>query len=742
MTIIHHEPPKEGWQGLVQNWKNDLVAATSVALVALPLALGIAIACGVDPIAGLISSIIGGLAATFFKGGHVSINGPAAGLIAVIITSIELLGGDYNAMLAVFIVSGVIQVALGAFRMGKIGNMVPSYVIHGILAAIGVIILSKQIRVMLGSTNVSTASNSFQTLLEVPQNILTANPYVTFIGLLSLAILVIYPKIENKLIHFIPAAVWVLVFGVPLVFLLGFSTESSYSFLGFSHEINPQKLLINIPDNLLDGLMYPDFSRIGTLPFWIAVISLTLIASIEILAIGKAVDKMDPYKRNTNLDKDLIGNGIGTILAACIGGLPMITVIARSSVNINNGAKTKWSNFYHGLILLVIVILFVPIIQKVPLAALAAILVYTGYKLVQPEIWREAFGSGWEQLLFFIATLFGTLFTDLLTGIFIGIGVTFITHWLAMGVPFSMYWKYIRHPDIKISEEESGHFKIKMTGVANFTTILSLKNKIESLENPQSVALDFSHARLVDFTVLEYLSELTAIYRKKEHKFEVNGLVNHRTTSDHPFALHVIPSSKHLRLTQRQRNLKTFAASVNATFRVNRDWYAEYLNDFHYFEKRPVEYKSNVMRGEFIEKDVTWEICDITFEEGAWQYSEKHKTTAQLVKFPFEIPVFALEKEQFFDKVMNLVGFQDIDFEEFKVFSDKFLLIGHDEAKVRAFFTTKLVEFLSHEDIYHVESNGEALLIFKEIRIGHSEDVDKMYHFCEELTHIICENDD
>jgi carbonic anhydrase len=385
------------------------------------------------------------------------------------------------------------------------------------------------------------------------------------------------------------------------------------------------------------------------------------------------------------------------------------------------------------------VILFVPVIQKVPLAALAAILVYTGYKLVQPEIWREAFASGWEQLLFFMATLLGTLFTDLLTGIFIGIGVAFVTHWLAMGVPFSVYWKYIRRPDIKIEkEEEEGHFKMRMNGIANFTTILALKNKIESLNTPKSLALDLSHARLVDFTVLEYLSETAAIFRKKGHKFVVNGLINHRTTSEHPFALHVIPSSKHVRLTQRQRNLKVFAGTVNANFRVNRDWYAEYLNDFHYFEKRPAEYKNNVIKGEFTEKGVSWEICDITFEEGAWLYSEKHKTTAQLVKFPFEIPVFALEREQLFDKVMSLVGFQDIDFEEFKVFSDKFLLIGHNEAKVRAFFTSELVEFLSNEDIYHVESNGEALLIFKEIRLGHSSDVEKLHHFCEELIHIVC----
>ena len=708
MTTIHHELPKEGWQGLVQNWKNDLVAAISVALVALPLCLGIAIGCEFPPISGLITAIVGGIITTFFRGSHLGINGPAAGLIAVTLSAYFALGENANAVLAVFIVAGGLQILLGVFKMGKIGNMVPSYVIHGILAAIGLIILSGQISVMLGSTVGDKPGTSFEALMQIPNYILQANPFVALIGITSLIILVIYPKIENKFIHFIPAAVWVLAVTVPLILILGFPAGGVKEIFNQTFNLDPTKLLITIPDNLLEGLFFPDFSMMGSGAFWVSVISLTLISAIEILAIGKAVDKIDPYKRNSNLNKDLIGNGIGSILAACIGGLPMITVIARSSVNVTNGAKTKWSNFYHGILLLIIVVALTPIIQKVPRAALAAILVYTGYKLARPEIWKNAISSGWEQLLFFGATLFGTLFTDLLTGIFIGIGVTFIAHWLITGLSFPEYWKYIRYPKVVIKEEDN-NVTVQIGRLANFTTILPIKKAIENIPDKKNVIVNLAGAKLVDFTVLEFLHEYSNMYKVRGGSFKIEGLNNHRSSSEYPWALRVLPTIKNVRLTTRQRNLKEFAEQVGAKFKVTRDWYAEYYNEFHYFETRPVEYKSSCTLGEFKDKNISWEISDITFEEGALLYSEKHKTTSLLLKFPYQIPVFSLEKEQLFDKVMSMVGFQDIDFEEFKVFSDKFHLIGRNETEVRAFFSSELIKFFNTHEIYHIESNGEAL---------------------------------
>ncbi|MCK5443437.1 MAG: SulP family inorganic anion transporter, partial [Maribacter sp.] len=400
----------KGIKGIKENWRNDLSAALSVSLVALPLALGIAVASEVAPMAGVLSAIIGGVVTTFFRGGHLAINGPAAGLIAVILGGLVALDGNINYVLAAIVVSGAIQVILGFLKMGRFAKLLPSSVLHGILAAIGVIIFAKQAHYALGTT--SNADNTIGTLLDIFYKLPEANPFVFLVALIGILTLVFYKKINYKFIQIIPAPMWVLLLSLPVVFGFDFFNEHTISILGNAYSIGPE-LLIDIPDNPLDSIMHPDFGMMGTTAFWLTVLSITMIASVETLASARAVDKLDPYKRTTNLNKDLVGVGLSTMVSGALGGLPIITVIVRSTVNVNSNARTRWSNFYHGIFLILFVLILAPVLRSVPLAALAAILVYTGFKLASPLVFKQAYDQGVEQLLFLCSTLIITLFTNL-----------------------------------------------------------------------------------------------------------------------------------------------------------------------------------------------------------------------------------------------------------------------------------------------------------------------------------------
>jgi len=318
-------------------------------------------------------------------------------------------------------------VVLGFLKLGKIAEIIPSSVIRGVMVAIGIIIISSQIHVALGTH--TDAKNPIDKLMDVFIQLPNINPVLFLISGLGIFLLVVIPKIKGRLFQFFPASLWVLLLSIPFVYLFDFFTEHQIEFLGKQHTISPD-FLINIPDDLSQAIIFPNFGPINTFGFWIVVISITLIASIQTLAMAKAVDKLDPYKRKTNLDKDLIGMGIGTMVSAAIGGLPIITVIVRSTVNIHNNAKTKWSNFYHGLLLLVFLVLLAPVIQQVPLAALAAILVHIGFKLAAPKVFKQTYATGIEQLIFMVATIIITLYTDLLIGILVGTFLTFVVHLL------------------------------------------------------------------------------------------------------------------------------------------------------------------------------------------------------------------------------------------------------------------------------------------------------------------------
>ena len=727
--------PSTGLKGLRENWRSDLIAAISVALVALPLALGIAVASGVEPIAGILSAIIGGVVTTFFRGSHMAINGPAAGLIAVILGGLAVLDGNIQFVLAAIVVSGAIQVILGLLKLGHYAKMFPSSVLHGILAAIGVIIFTKQIHFALGTT--SNADTILDTLIDAILQLPNTNPFVAVISLLGILVLVYYKKIPIKFIRLLPAPMWVLLLSIPFVFIFDFFDDHALNFFGKDYHVGPE-LLIRIPDNLLDSLLHPDFSLIGTGAFWMTVISITLVASVETLASARAVDKLDPYKRVTDLNKDLVSVGLSTMVSGALGGLPIITVIVRSTVNVQNNAKTKWSNLYHGIILILFILILAPVLQKVPLAALAAILVYTGFKLASPKTFFQSYDQGVEQLLFMVSTLAITLFTNLLYGIIGGILIALILHILLAKVGFVPFFRMIHNSGSKVYERDDGSYDVKLKGIANFLFVLKLNGLLDKIRGGSIVRIDMTKTKLVDLSVMENLIEYKRIQDGHGGNVSIIGLDHHWSSSSHNRALKIIVGPRKRRITKRQMQLQRLAIENGWTFEREADWDTSYLRNFVFFESRPIEGKMNILRGRDLKHKANWEIADIVFDEGAMLSLEVFHSTVQIVRLEQQIPRFSVEKEGLFDKIFDRVkaisGFTDHDLKLFPKVSKKFLLMGEeDDTELTDFFNKDLIRFLEERPIQHIESNGEALMIFNYLHIAPAGEVQNMLDFSVDL---------
>lgn len=734
--------PKKGIQGLIENWQSDLIAAVSVALIALPLSLGIALAAGAPAMAGIFSAIVGGVVTTFYRGGHISVNGPAKGVIGVILLGIALMddgsGQAFNYVLAAVVLSGAIQMLLGILKLGRLADIFHSSVIHGILAAIGIIIFAKQIHVAMGTH--SDSPNIVQNLIDAVLYLPQVNPFVLVIALTGLLLLLFQSKISNRFFHLLPAPMWVIALSIPFVYGFNFFDQHTLSFFGKAYEVGPN-LLLDIPDTITDSIMHPNFSKINTIEFWTTVFSILIITSIESLAIAKAVDKIDPYGRKTDLNKDLTGIGLSTMAAGLIGGLPIIAVIIRSTVNIHNGAKTKWSNMYQGLLLLLFIVVLSPIMRQVPLCAFAILLVYTGFKLASPAVFKQVYNQGTEQLIFFIATMILTLYTNLLIGLLGGLLLALVSHMLLAKVPIPQFFKMIYKSRTKLIKRPDGSFDLKIRGIANFLGIIKVDKLVAQIPSGADVNIDLSETRLVGITYMDYLVEYLKTHRSTGGKAFITGLDSHVSSSTYNRALKISLTGSTDKLSQRQKRLRNLATEKDYQYASQVDWNTIYLKKFHFFEIRPIERKYNCLKGTFQDLNVSWEIADVTFNEGQAFTAETFNTTLMVLKLNKRIPVFTMEKEgvleKIFDRVMAFTGYKDIDFAMYPDFSKKFLLMGNNESEIRSFFTDEIIRFFENHQIYHLESNGEALIIFDKIKLARTDETIAFIDYGKELATLL-----
>lgn len=524
---------KNGAFSLKNTWKSDLLSGFMVFLLALPLSLGIAKASGFPASMGVLTAIIGGIFTSLFKVSELTIKGPAAGLITICSGAIlEFGGGDqgWKMVTAIIMVAALLQICFGLLKLGSLSDFFPHSAIHGMLAAIGIIIIVKQIPVLLGDDpTLYKGEGPIELILDIPNFISHAHWHIAAIGIIGLIIMFTLPRIGIKFIKKLPAPMLVLLLAIPLTFYWHFEkTEPSYS-------------LVSIGDFWGTLGFNFDFSGIQTFAFWKYVFMFLFVNSIESLLTVKAVDNLDPYKRVSNYNGDLKGVGAGNFLSASLGGLPMISEVVRSSANIGFGAKTKWSNIFHGIFLLLAMLLIIPLIELIPNAALAAMLIFAGYRLASPKEFRHISKIGKEQLAIFLATIIITLFEDLLLGIAVGILIKFIFH-VYHGAKFNNL--FIARYEHTNSENE---IRVTVLQSAIFSNLIGFKKLLEGLPEKSKIIFDLSKTQLIDHSFMAFLSHFEKEYNLAGGDFKIIGTNKHISFSDHPLAtkkLKKIKSSK------------------------------------------------------------------------------------------------------------------------------------------------------------------------------------------------------
>ena len=488
------------FKNMFKHLKSDLPAGIVVFLVALPLCLGIALASGAPFFSGMIAGIVGGLVVASISNSQLSVSGPAAGLAAIVLVSIQQLG-SFNIFLLAVVLAGIMQLVLGFLKAGTISNYFPSNVIKGMLTAIGILIILKQIPHAFGydadiEGNLdfmqANNENTFTALLHPLEHI---NLGATIIAIIALVILILWEKpfIKNKA-GFIPGGLVAVIVSIALNELF-LSTNSSLAITENSH-------LVNVPvaaslNDFLGFFTFPDFSQITNIQVYTVAATLAIVASIETLLCIEAVDNIDPRKRVTSTNLELKAQGIGNIVSGLIGGLPITSVIVRSSANVNAKAETKLSAMFHGFLLLICVALIPILLNKIPLAALAAILLTVGYKLTKISIYKDMFKNGKHQWIPFIVTVLVIVFTDLLKGVGVGLAVSIF--FILKGNLKNAY--YFHKEDYHTGDK----IKIQLAEEVSFLNKASIKQTLAHLPENSTVTIDASKTSYIDYDVLELI---------------------------------------------------------------------------------------------------------------------------------------------------------------------------------------------------------------------------------------------
>ena len=511
--------------------KNDLPASIVVFFVALPLCLGIALASGAPLFSGLIAGIVGGIVVGSLSGSQIGVSGPAAGLAAIVLTAITALGGWENFLVAV-VLGGVIQILFGVLRLGIIGYYFPSSVIKGMLTGIGIIIILKQIPYFFGIDKNPEGDwaflqvdgeNTFTELLKSINALVSGNfdKGATIIAIVAISILILWSNVLSKKGKFFQLVQGPLVAVVVGIIFYLFTRQTGLE-LSAEHLVS-----VPVPESLSDLsslLAFPNFAVITKPEVIITAFTIALVASLETLLCVEATDKLDPHKRVTPTNRELLAQGTGNMISGFIGGLPITQVIVRSSANIQSGGQTKASAIIHGFFLLISVITIPHILYYIPLSVLAAILFIVGYKLAKPKLFKTMYNLGWKQSIPFMVTVLGIVFIDLLWGIGLG---------LAVGIVVILIKSYQNSHFLHIEDKSNGKHKIKMT-LAEEVTFFNkgaILKELDSLPIDTYLELDVRKTRYLDNDIIEILEDFA--FKAKERNIDIK-LISERGIVENP----------------------------------------------------------------------------------------------------------------------------------------------------------------------------------------------------------------
>jgi carbonic anhydrase len=745
------EKPENGLPGL-KHWRYDVLAGMQVALVSLPLSLGIAIASGAPPVTGIVSSVIAGIVYPFIGGAYVTISGPAAGLAPVLLGGMLVLGNGnleagYPLLLVAISLTGVTQLVLTYFRAGRFAIFFPQTVVEAMLAAIGIIIIIKQFPLLLGVI-APPKKTIIESLQVLPGQIAALAPGVFLIGAVSLFLIFYLNRTKNRWLKIIPPPLTIVLIGIGI---------------GTFFQLGPQ-FLIRIPDNLIESVRLPAFGEVLARPelWWsIATISitLTLIDGIESLATIQAVDKIDPYQRKSNPNRTLGAMGISNLLSSLVGGLTIIPGGIKSRANVDGGGRTLWANFYNAVFLILFFFFARDLINRIPLATLAAVLIYIGWRLCEPRVFLRSLATGKDQFIIFIATIVAILMTDLLAGIIIGVVLyVLLLHTLlspsprhvltgeisfrdAVRIGWDNFKTLFQDPVIETTTASGGgspRHEIHIASLFN-TNLLKLENRLQKLPPDADTAFVLSRTgKMICHTAMEYLHHFQEQAVEKGRKCEIEGLGHY-----HPFAAHPHAARKHDRriakrnalLTTRQNMMMKLAQQYELSFSPEIE---RCLNEHHflYLTLGSDKMESNVISGQY--KGLRIKLFDYSFLRDPLSYLATWRTMI-IFRAAVPVPDFVLQPEHYLDRykpgMRDLSSFDLSGFRNHSAFSAHYLLQGQDEDGIRKYFTiNERFRFFEMHPKFCVEARGGMILAFRVDRyLEHVSDIPVLLSLVEPL---------
>ncbi len=722
------EKPQNGIKGL-KHWRYDLLAGLQVALVSLPLSLGIAIASGAPPVTGVISAIIAGMIFPFLGGAYVTISGPAAGLAPALLSGMLLLGGGdlaagYPLLLVAICLTGLLQIVLSLFKAGRFALFLPVTVVEGMLAAIGAIIIIKQIPALLGVL-APPAKSMLVTIANLPAVLLQTDAAIAAIGGVCLFLLFYLNRTRHVWMRRIPPPLFVAGVGIGLGYLL---------------QLDP-KYLITMPHNIIEGgITLPAFADVWnrTELWWsilLVVITLTLIDGIESLATIAAVDKIDPYQRKSHPNVTLRAMGVSNTLSSIFGGLTIIPGGVKSRVNIDAGGRTLWANFYNAVFLIIFLFLAKDLIARVPLASIGAILIYVGWRLCEFSVFRKTYAIGRDQMLIFVVTIAAIIATDLLYGILLGIAAKIalltylltpsfravLTGRLTFTQSFKLLWGnfagLFRNPVIKVKVEESTegpHYRISLGSVVCFN-LLPLDKLLQAIPQGAGITLVVTESgRIIDHTAMEYLHQFREECLHVGRPFEIQGLDNF-----YQFTRHALSARMHdaklvkekARLSARELQMAevarrhgfVFAPATVAT--LNR-------HNFVYLRRGSDRQESNAMTGNY---HGFWvKIFDYSHTAAPDYYSEHRHTIIMAGRSSADDakwPNMAFTPGSYLERY--LVEYQEVDLVGSPSLARHYHLYAQEPARALAFVTTEFKQLLLDYPGFYVEIRNNVVLAFR-----------------------------
>lgn len=728
-TLRSDEKPQNGIKGL-KHWRYDLLAGMQVALVSLPLSLGIAIASGAPPVTGVISAIIAGLIFPFLGGAYVTISGPAAGLAPALLSGMLLLGGGdlaagYPLVLVAICLTGLVQILLSLCNTGRYAAFfLPTTVVEAMLAAIGAIIIIKQLPALMGVLAPPTKS-MLTSLAALPEVAAQLDPAILAIGAVSLFLMFYINRTHNAWVRRLPAPLVVTALGIVLGYLM--QLESKY--------------LIQMPEKILEGgITLPAFNEVFSRPelWWgvlLVVITLTLIDGVESIATIAAVDKIDPFQRKSHPNVTLRAMGVSNTLSSIFGGLTIIPGGIKSRANIDAGGRTLWANFYNAVFLLLFLFLAKELISQVPLAAIAAILVYVGWRLSEVRVFKRTFQIGRERILIFVITMFAILATDLLVGILIGVLAEILlllyllspslrvvlTGRLTLSQSIKLLWtnfvSMFRNPVINVKTEEregKPHYQISLASVVCFN-LLPLDRLIAALPANAGVTLVATESgRIIDHAAMEYIHRFQEECAYEGRAFEILGMEHYQTFSDHTLAARVHDArlvKAKTRISARSELMAGVAQKYGFRFSPAR---VDTLNihKFVYLRRGDDRHECNVMTGDY--HGVAIKLYDYSHTAAPDYYSEHRHTLIKLSQAsgggaPW--PNLVITPGSYLERY--LVEYQEVDVSSRPALAQHYRLYVRTPGQTLPLLDSRLEKFLlAHPGLY-IEIHDRVLLAFR-----------------------------